>query len=646
MSTLKRDKQSLLITNPDLAKEWDYEKNAPLIPQDITAGSNKKVWWKCPEGHEWEVSPNERSRGRGCPFCSGHRVIPGKNDLQTKFPNVAAEWNYEKNIGISPTEIMAGSSKRVWWKCATGHEWQAVVTNRTTLNRGCPYCANILILKGYNDLTTTNPDLVKEWNYEKNGTLVPEDVGAGTAKKVWWKCSEGHVWQTAVVKRTGKNPTGCPYCSNTKILVGFNDLSTTNPSICSEWNHEKNGDLSPLNVGARSNKNVWWLGKCGHEWKAQISNRILRGDGCPYCSGHRVLEGFNDLATTHPELLIEWDYEKNTIKPNTISYGSNQKVWWKCENGHEWESQITNRVHGTACPICGRKYHNSFCEQALFFYIKQRFPDAINSDIHIGAELDIYIPSINVALEYDGVVWHKSRKKEKSDIEKNTLCKENGITMIRIREEGLSDIADCVIFKRMKTTSNTTLSQVISEVMLYLDPTNEIEINVVSDTPRILEQYATKEHENSLAYCFPELVPEWHPSKNGSLKPDRISRSSNKYVWWKCQNNHEWSTKVVNRTINKQGCPFCSGHQVLAGFNDLSTWCKQNDHGYLLLEWDYAKNANSVDGKGRDISTPDKVAPRSNRKVWWTCSKCGYEWQAIIQSRTRGNGCPACKNKK
>ncbi|MCH5314701.1 MAG: zinc-ribbon domain-containing protein, partial [Eubacterium sp.] len=103
---------------------------------------NKKVWWKCCKGHEWQATISDRNNGRGCPYCSGKKSLKGYNDLQTVNPTLANEWNYEKNNGLTPVDVTPGSNKKVWWKCQRGHEWQAIICNR---NRGnsCPVCRKI-----------------------------------------------------------------------------------------------------------------------------------------------------------------------------------------------------------------------------------------------------------------------------------------------------------------------------------------------------------------------------------------------------------------------------------------------------------------------------------------------------------------------
>ena len=211
---------SFLFSNPEAAREWNYEKNGNLKPEHFAANSHKKVWWKCKKGHEWQATIKDRNNGNGCPYCSSKIILKGFNDLQSTNPTLVAEWNYEKNNGLTPVDVMPNSSKKVWWRCSKGHEWQARVADRNK-GRGCPYCANKKVLKGYNDLQTVNPTLAAEWNYEKNNGLTPMAVSPNSHAKVWWKCSKGHEWQAIIGNRNKGN--GCPYCAGQRTYKDKND---------------------------------------------------------------------------------------------------------------------------------------------------------------------------------------------------------------------------------------------------------------------------------------------------------------------------------------------------------------------------------------------------------------------------------------
>lgn len=210
----------LATTHPYIAAQWHPTKNGELTPQMISYGYEKNVWWQCRHGHEWKASPATRiNAGSGCPVCSNYVVLAGFNDLETVYPDVAKQWHPTKNDSLTPKDVVFGSNKVVWWRCDLGHEWRARIVDRTRNANECPYCSNRKVMKGFNDLATTNPMIAAQWHPELNGKITPEMVTAGSSRRVWWICHEGHVWRTAVCNRAGKNKrTGCPICAgNTKF---------------------------------------------------------------------------------------------------------------------------------------------------------------------------------------------------------------------------------------------------------------------------------------------------------------------------------------------------------------------------------------------------------------------------------------------
>ena len=489
-----------------------------------------------------------------------------------------AEWDWEKNneLVLDPSQLTLGSHKKVWWKCSKGHEWQAVIKDRNS-GKGCPYCSGRYAIKGYNDLQTVNPTLAKEWNYEKNNELTPVVVMPNSNKKVWWKCSEGHEWQASVANRT--KGTGCPYCAGKTILKGYNDLQSVNPTLAREWNYEKNNGLTPVDVAPNSDKIVWWQCNKGHEWRVAINTRNS-GSGCPYCSGRYAIEGENDLLSINPTLAQEWNYEKNgALRPENFTANSGQKVWWICSKGHEWQATIHNRNKRRGCPICNSERNTSFPEYAIVYYLKKHGIDVIHSYREKGYELDVYIPSKKIAIEYDGGLWHKNRTK--NDLEKNRKCKEDGIKLYRIREElpQLNDSSiDYVVQKNQKDLS------VVLEEILSIIIGIRVDVDLERDAITIENLREFTEKENSLLSSNPQIAKEWNYERNGNLKPEHFAANSNKKVWWKCSEGHEWQATIADRNSGR-GCPYCAGKKVLEGFNDLLS---QNPE--LAKEWDYESN--------------------------------------------------------
>ena len=396
---------SLYKMRPHLVSEWS-DKNLPLTPDDISYGSNKVVWWRGKCGHEWQTSVKARSHGENCPICSGSRVIEGINDLATKYPEIAAEWS-TKNLPLKPTMVSAGSHKKVIWVDKLGHEWTASVKSRVQ-GSGCPYCSHNLVLAGFNDLASRFPEIASEWS-ERNLPLTPDKVTAFKNTRVWWKCHLGHEWYTLISTRSGGSQ--CPYCSGIKLLIGFNDLATKYPTLAKEWS-ERNLPLTPDMVNEKSTKNVWWKCRtCGYEWKSVVRARA-KGSLCPVCADRTVLAGYNDLATTDPELLDEWDYEKNTgTLPTAVSRNSMKIVWWKCSSSHSWRAKITDRtIEQKGCYLCEREFQSAFPQLLIMLYaVRNGLKVTTNNDKLIGINLDTYIPELRLAIEAEATTITEQR---------------------------------------------------------------------------------------------------------------------------------------------------------------------------------------------------------------------------------------------
>ena len=268
-----------------LLEQWDTEKNAPLTPQTVRCGSRQKVWWRCDRGHRWQALVKSRTGGSGCPVCRNRLLLPGENDLATRFPALAAQWHPTRNGALTPAQVLCTSHHRAWWRCAYGHAWQSRVSSRTQSGTDCPVCAGRAVQTGFNDLAHCFPSLAAQWDRQKNGALSPEQVTAYSNRPVWWRCKRGHSYRAAVGARTNAG-SGCPYCAGRKVLAGFNDLMTVEPQVASQWHPTLNGALTPQMVTAGSRKKVWWQCGAGHAWKAVVFSRTgPKRCGCPVCAG-------------------------------------------------------------------------------------------------------------------------------------------------------------------------------------------------------------------------------------------------------------------------------------------------------------------------------------------------------------------------
>lgn len=267
----------------EMAKLWHPTRNGDLKPTDVMPGSHKRLWWRCEKGHEWQAHAYAIKAGGACPYCSGRYPIPGETDLATTHPHLKKLWS-DKNK-LRPTEVTAGTNKKVLWVCEKGHEWEARVYSVALDGCGCPYCAGKLAIPGETDLATRRPDLMAQWDFEKNARA-PTELTVADHEKAWWKCELGHSWQASVYSRTREKSAGCPYCTGRRVLPGFNDLATLKPALAKQWHPTLNGALKPEDVTLGSNKKVWWQCGEGHVWQAFVYARAkAKGTGCPVCAG-------------------------------------------------------------------------------------------------------------------------------------------------------------------------------------------------------------------------------------------------------------------------------------------------------------------------------------------------------------------------
>lgn len=195
-------------------------------------------------------------------------------------------------------------------------------------------------------------ELLEQWD-PANLPATPQNVTYGTRDEYWWRCEKGHRWQAPVKSRTSGR--GCPYCTTRRLQPGVNDFASAFPALAAQWHPTKNNGLRPEQVAANSNRSVWWQCDQGHTWRAPVGRRVQFATGCPYCTGRKVLPGFNDLASLEPQVAAQWDTERNgSLRPDQVTVGSGKRVWWRCEEGHVWKAKVysrTGKMH-TGCPVC------------------------------------------------------------------------------------------------------------------------------------------------------------------------------------------------------------------------------------------------------------------------------------------------------
>lgn len=271
-------------------------------------------------------------------------AVTGKKDkppLSATHPELAKEAD-----GWDPSTVKYTSNASLQWKCIKGHNWIAKPASRSgnglnTKTSPCPVCMGYIPEKGSNDLATLFPEISQEsdgWD--------PSGFFPGSNRKMSWKCKLGHQWKAVIYERASRG-SRCPYCANSKVLTGFNDLKTRFPEIANEAD-----GWDPTTINPGSHKKFTWRCSKGHVWISTPMHRTRMNQGCAVCNGKQIQVGVNDLKSQHPKLALQadgWD-------PATVSSGSGMKKSWKCELGHTWKASVgdmSTRTHH--CPFCSNQ---------------------------------------------------------------------------------------------------------------------------------------------------------------------------------------------------------------------------------------------------------------------------------------------------
>ncbi|MGH9011310.1 MAG: zinc-ribbon domain-containing protein [Acidimicrobiia bacterium] len=538
--------------DPRLAAEWHPERNGELEPGVVTAKSNRRVWWRCAEGHEWQAVVSDRTSGTRCPYCAGTRPTPDRT-LAARYPSLAAQWHPDRNGALTPQTVSGKSNRRVWWHCPSGHEWEAKICNRTR-GDGCPYCSGKRPTPERN-LAVVHPDLAAQWHPTRNGDVRPNDVNPASATRVWWRCPRGHEWTAKPETRV--RGVGCPFCAGKRPSPEYN-LAVLHPELAAQWHPTRNGHVRPAMVTPHSGRAVWWQCSQGHEWEAVIDRRV-RQQGCPYCSGKRPTAERN-LAAVHPELAEQWHPTLNgELTPNQLLPQSNRRVWWRCPQGHAWRAMVSSRATGRGCPSCA-----------------DRRPKGIPLIDRAPELLDEWDVALNGGAGDQVMAGSELRAWWRCRINPTHLW----TTQVRHRVRG-------------------------------------------NGCPYCAGKRPTP--ERNLAAVYPDVAAEWHPEENGDQSPTDVLPHSSLRLWWRCPLGHAWQARVADRTQG-DGCPYCAGKRPTPQRN-LAVL-----HPHLAAEWHPHRN------QGR---SPDEVTPGSRLRVYWRCPD-GHEWAAKVISRVRGDGCPQC----
>ncbi len=628
-----------------LAKGWTPEQAVGLEPRPNYAASTPGIKVKV-QGHEFKnIKEAAKYYGRaythifdklkkGCSIEQAFGLVKRTDSFQSEYPELAKQWHPTKNDSLTAGAVTPHSGQKVWWLCPYGHEWKAVINSRAR-GYGCPYCAGQKPTAERN-FATKYPELVKEWNWEKNDYKKPEDFSPRSQSKVWWRCERGHSWQATICNRTRNfKKSTCPYCGNMKLCAD-NSLAQLRPDIAKQWHPQKNAPLTPKDVMAGGSKKVWWICKHGHEWQAAIGSRVISGTGCPKCC----------LQTSRKEIAV---YSELDALFSDVA-------WREKILGHECDIYLRNNKIGVEIDGVywhSRKPKQELAKSAAFETVGIQLFRLREDGLPLLSERDISFKySEGEFLVISRLISSLLKHAEFSDQQRTKLrdyINGPGLINEELYRKLVANLPAPPPGQSLADKHPDIAAQWAYDLNAPLSPehfrpqankkvwwrcknghtwktTLNIRVGQSTGCPACPRPVFKITDDRNLAVLNPGLAIEWHPEKNDDLRPQDVRPKSNQKIWWQCSKGHEWQASVSSRASGS-GCPYCYGRYA-SKTNNLASKCPE-----LLKEWDREKN------KGLN---PSEVTPHVNKKVWWRCRK-EHSWQATIYNRAKNkSGCPVC----
>lgn len=460
------------------------------------------------------------------------------------------------------------------------------------------------------NISLKRPDIAEgmrrynEYHKIKDKNINNPDITSVSGKAIiCYRCEHGHDTEQIANKFSQRKQidgvVACPECKRlgiktipyihrNNIREYLKDFCKDHPEysyLLDEWDYitNENNGIDIDKVGKGTNKKVWWIcPDCHNSYDMSVSDRTEKkpGNNCPYCNGSRLLKGFNDLLSQYPEVAKDWDYDKNyPLRPEEVFAHASKKVWWKCENGHSWEATIakrTNKTRPTGCAKC-RNHGTSISETALFLAIKECF-DSVEHRVKMwGLEYDIRINDIKLLIEYNGWYTHTRNGKTEQDIRKLDNAAASTYRFLRIIEsedrslfehirEYIFDEEEEILY--LYVDNNTNYKKTCEEVLKILNKYYGCNIPEEVDDRIVLQAIAQNKEdlkENSIQFTAPLLYAMWHPTKNGDISPNTVSKGSHLNIWWQCPDCGYEFQKQVHRLSDKgikRKCKCCGKSEL------------------------------------------------------------------------------------
>lgn len=464
---------SLQDKDPMIASMFDAEKNGRTAAETGWSERSTTYWWSCKTcGEQWQDSPYHmvshwlslHSPSHSC--YAGQPCKTGMNDLETMSPAIASEFvDTARDHEITPSQIAWDDSEiTVWWKCpACGIQWSSKTIERTRRcnPKSCPVCNHgwKSYKPGVNDLETMDPEEARLWDYDLNGKLTPSRIYARAVNvRYWRRCAGGKHPSELRIPYSRKMAYCCRQGANehhgwrkgTGILV-----IDVWPQVLQWFDSSLNTDVDIRSLRVVDDHAMnWKCVSCGEIWQAKAST-VARHDGVcnsEYVSRQTrlamrllVLDEFHSVM--EDDHVIDWDADANVMDPRLVPVTSREMAWWKCHDcGRRWQSRVFYVCSGRGgCPSCLKSRVGSRMEEEIAACIRGMIP--AGQEIRVndrnalnGKEIDVYLPSLKLGFEANGLYWHSEKYKGKSYHEdKWQLARSNGIDLFWIWEDDWRD---------------------------------------------------------------------------------------------------------------------------------------------------------------------------------------------------------------
>ncbi len=465
-------------SNPK-AQFWHPTKNLDVKPWDIMKSSNKKYWFLCECGHDFERQCDQITRKKPiwCPYCSNppKRLCEDINCKQCFKKSFASHikskcWCYEKNGDAIPRNVFQFSHEKYWFNCNECHHIFEMVLADVSDDGWCQYCANRQLCDDSNCLNCFNKSfastkLSKWWNTKKNIPL-PREVFKWTHTTFSFICPVCYHEFARQLDHTRGGLLQCPYCPTItnrqgKICDDTECSACSNKSFASidlgklRLHIYKNENFDSSKISKYSEKKVvFTCQECSHDFESIIAN-VSHGTSCPFCAKQRLCADSNcstcfEKSFASSSHSVYWDYTGNgAITPRDIFKSSSlQKYWFICAEKHKFDSTPANISNGHWCVYCSKGRSETLCRKIFEKIYNVPFrtvkPTWNVSDINTRLELDGYNVELQLAFEYMGIqhseyekFFHRGdvenfHKQQRYDAITLKNCQNNGILLIVI----------------------------------------------------------------------------------------------------------------------------------------------------------------------------------------------------------------------